>query len=122
MAINGKVRLGFLDFSFKGERKILKNEANFSVNCKKKVCSSFFGWHRRVIDLLIGTFPDFSNPVSALGGEGLFSTRCVACRFSVISTVFPRYSKLFSFFSSFFVSTVKAWTRSTFELFSLAKK
>ena len=50
-----------------------------------------------MIDLLIGTFPDFSNPVSALGGEDLFSTRCVACRFSVISTVFPRYSNLFRF-------------------------
>ena len=35
----------------------------------KGVSSSFFfffGWHGRVIPLLIRTFPDFSNPVSAI--------------------------------------------------------
>ena len=48
-----------------------------------------------IVDLLIRTFPDFSNPVSALGGEDLFITRCVTV--SVISTVFPCFSDLFRF-------------------------
>ena len=51
----------------------------------------------RPLDQLIRPFPDFSNPVSGLGGEDLFSTRCVTCCFSVISAVFPRYSNLFRF-------------------------